>query len=109
MDGTVTVNGKDRSKDHRNELSRLSCYIMQDNALRPALTVKEAMTFAAHLKLGYSTSHGQKQRQVRVSTKPWEEMRKKNTINVTVVVYTGHRLQTHCSGTGSSVVVTCKT
>ena len=109
MDGTVTVNGKDRSKDHRNELSRLSCYIMQDNALRPALTVKEAMTFAAHLKLGYSTSHGQKQRQVRVSTKPWEEMRKKNTINVTVVVDTSHRLQTHCSGTGSSVVVTCKT
>lgn len=95
VDGTVAVNGKDRSKDHRNELSKLSGYIMQDNALRPALTVKEAMTFAAHLKLGNSTSHGQKQRQVRVSTEPWEEMRKKNTIYVTVVVATVHRLQTY--------------
>lgn len=94
VDGTVTVNGKDRSKDRRNELSTLSCYIMQDNALRPALTVKEAMTLAAHLKLGYSTSHGQKQRQVSVRTEPWEEMRKKNTRNVTVVVDTVHRLQT---------------
>lgn len=109
MDGTVTVNGKDRSKDHRNELSRLSCYIMQDNALRPALTVKEAMTFAAHLKLGYSTSHGRKQRQVGGSTEPWEEMRKKNTINVTVIVDTVHRLQTYCSETGYAIVVTCKT
>ena len=103
VDGTVTLNGKDRSKDHRNELSKLSGYIMQDNALRPALTVKEAMTFAAHLKLGNSTSHGQKQRQVRVSTELWEEMRKKNTINVTAVVDTVHRLQTHCSETGSAV------
>ena len=62
--GTVKVNDKDRNK-YRREVSSLSCYIMQDDALRPALTVKEAMTFAAHLKLGYSTSHGQKQRQVR--------------------------------------------
>jgi len=64
VDGTVMMNGKDRSKDHLNELSKLSGYIMQDNALRPALTVKEAMTFAAHLKLGNSTSHGQKQKQI---------------------------------------------
>ena len=65
VEGTVKVNGQDRSKDRRNEFCRLSCYIMQDDALRPALTVKEAMTFAAHLKLGYSASHKQKQRQVR--------------------------------------------
>jgi ABC-type multidrug transport system ATPase subunit len=91
VEGTVKVNGQDRSKDHRNELSRLSCYIMQDDALRPALTVKEAMTFAAHLKLGYSTSHKKKQRQVREHRVA--EMRKQNLRNETVILDTAHPLQ----------------
>jgi ABC-type multidrug transport system ATPase subunit len=64
VEGSVKVNGRNIIKDHRNEFSRLSCYIMQEDALRPALTVKEAMTFVAHLRLGYSTSHRQKQKQV---------------------------------------------
>jgi ABC-type multidrug transport system ATPase subunit len=64
VEGTVKVNGQNIIKDHHNEFSRLSCYIMQEDALRPALTVKEAMTFVAHLRLGYSMSHGQKQKQV---------------------------------------------
>jgi hypothetical protein len=66
VEGTVKVNGRDRSKDSRERFSRLSCYIMQDDALRPALTVREAMTLVAHLRLGYLTSHKQKQKQVRV-------------------------------------------
>jgi hypothetical protein len=64
VEGTVKVNGRDRSKDPRDMFSRLSCYIMQDDALRPALTVREAMTLVAHLRLGYLTSHRQKQKQV---------------------------------------------
>jgi ABC-type multidrug transport system ATPase subunit len=64
VEGSVKVNGRNIIKDHHNEFSRLSCYIMQEDALRPALTVKEAMTFVAHLRLGYSTSHRQKQKQV---------------------------------------------
>lgn len=70
MDGTVKVNGRDRSKDPRENFSRLSCYIMQDDALRPALTVLEAMTLVAHLRLGYLTSYNQKKKQVRRSE--WE-------------------------------------
>jgi len=64
-EGVVKVNGRDRSKDHRDKFFQLSCYIMQDDALRPSLTVKEAMTFVAHLRLGYLTSHKQKQKQVK--------------------------------------------
>jgi ABC-type multidrug transport system ATPase subunit len=64
-EGTVKVNGRDIIKDRHNEFFRLSCYIMQEDALRPALTVKEAMTFVAHLRLGYSMSQRQKQKQVR--------------------------------------------
>lgn len=64
MAGTVQVNGRDRSKEPREWFPRLSCYIMQDDALRPALTVREAMTLVAHLRLGYCTSHKQKRKQV---------------------------------------------
>jgi len=76
VEGTVKVNGRDRSKDPRDMFSRLSCYIMQDDALRPALTIREAMTLVAHLRLGYLTSHKQKQKQVgRRSTYNWRERR----------------------------------
>lgn len=64
VEGSVKVNGRNIIKDNHNEFSRFSCYIMQEDALRPALTVKEAMTFVAHLRLGYSTSHRQKQKQI---------------------------------------------
>ncbi|KAJ9584326.1 hypothetical protein L9F63_021326, partial [Diploptera punctata] len=55
-EGTVMINGRIRSE----KTSRLFCYIMQEDALRPKLTVMEAMTFAAHFKLGFSNSHSRK-------------------------------------------------
>lgn len=65
VDGTVMVNGLTRAgKEQREAFSRLSCYILQDDDLRPTLTVNEAMMFVAHLKLGYSKSHRQKQKQI---------------------------------------------
>ncbi|XP_069705049.1 ATP-binding cassette sub-family G member 1 [Periplaneta americana] len=64
VEGTVLVNGQDRDKEQRDSFSRMSCYILQDDDLRPALTVKEAMMFVAHLKLGYCTSHRQKHKQI---------------------------------------------
>lgn len=50
--GKITVNGKNRSSNSEN-FRNVSAYIHQDDALRPYLTVCEAMTVAAHLKLGF--------------------------------------------------------
>lgn len=50
--GKITINGKNRSSNSLN-FRNVSAYIHQDDALRPYLSVCEAMTVAAHLKLGF--------------------------------------------------------
>lgn len=47
-DGTIKMNGRDRNI---SQFRKLSAYIMQDNQLHGNLTVEEAMTVAANLKL----------------------------------------------------------
>lgn len=58
------VNGQDRSDVSLKHFLRVSCYIQQDDELRPLLTVEEAMTMASHLKLGYSFTAVEKRQQV---------------------------------------------
>ncbi|XP_052864562.1 uncharacterized protein LOC128271162 [Anopheles cruzii] len=61
VSGMVQVNGKSRS--HNSESFRkLSCYIQQHDALRPWLTVNEAMTCATHLKLGFGIDLAEKRK-----------------------------------------------
>ncbi|KAJ8968294.1 hypothetical protein NQ317_000254 [Molorchus minor] len=60
--GTVKLN--DTVRDQSPRFRKLSSYIPQDEELRLALTTKEAMTFAAHLKLGYTVSSEYKMQQV---------------------------------------------
>ncbi|XP_077286486.1 ATP-binding cassette subfamily G member 4 [Arctopsyche grandis] len=64
MSGKVFVNGVERTSGEPLRFQRLSKYIQQDDNSRPYLTVLEAMTVAAHLKLGYSISESQKIKQV---------------------------------------------
>ncbi|XP_033210226.1 ATP-binding cassette sub-family G member 1 [Belonocnema kinseyi] len=61
--GEILVNGKKRVP-HSERWRRTSCYIQQDSLLRTRLTVGEAMTLAAHLKLGCSISAAYKHTQV---------------------------------------------
>ncbi|KAI2474025.1 ATP binding cassette (ABC) transporter subfamily G member [Diabrotica virgifera virgifera] len=60
--GTVKLN--DVVRDQSPRYRKLSAYIPQDEELRMALTAKEAMTFAAHLKLGYRVSNDYKFKQI---------------------------------------------
>lgn len=53
--GKITVNGKNRSSNSEN-FRNASAYIHQDDALRPYLSVREAMTVAVHLKLGFNVT-----------------------------------------------------
>ncbi|XP_046664166.1 ATP-binding cassette sub-family G member 1-like isoform X1 [Homalodisca vitripennis] len=58
------VNGQDRKDASLKHYLRVSCYIQQNDELRPLLTVEEAMMMAAHLKLGYSISSVAKRMQI---------------------------------------------
>lgn len=55
VSGSVLVNGKNRNSNSQTFRSQ-SAYIHQDDALRKYLTVGEAMTVAAHLKLGFNVT-----------------------------------------------------
>lgn len=67
MSGKVFVNGVERTSGEPLRFQRLSKYIQQDDNSRPYLTVLEAMTVTAHLKLGYSISENQKIQQVNIT------------------------------------------
>nr|XP_014086513.2 ABC transporter G family member 6 [Bactrocera oleae] len=62
--GTICVNG-DPISTNSSSFRELSCYIHQDDLLRPLMTIGETMMLAAHLKLGFSTSKEYKQNLIK--------------------------------------------
>lgn len=63
VEGQIIVNGKVRVP-YSERWKKTSCYIQQEALMRSRITVGEAMTIAAHLKLGYSISSAYKHTQV---------------------------------------------
>ncbi|XP_069676331.1 ATP-binding cassette subfamily G member 4 [Periplaneta americana] len=59
--GTVLINGEPRDMAH---FHKMSCYIMQEDIVRTHISVKEAVTFAADLKLGSELTKEQKQKSI---------------------------------------------
>ncbi|XP_046387516.1 ATP-binding cassette sub-family G member 1 [Ischnura elegans] len=57
MEGSITINGRERDL---SQFRKLSAYIMQDNQLHANLTVEEAMGVAASLKLAQDVSSDKK-------------------------------------------------
>ncbi|XP_070149809.1 ATP-binding cassette sub-family G member 1 isoform X1 [Polyergus mexicanus] len=55
--GSININGQPRNMQ---EFKKMSCYIMQEDLVQPKLTVIEAMSFAADLKLGRNKSQSEK-------------------------------------------------
>lgn len=61
--GSILVNGQPRNTRTFRKMSR---YIMQQSLFQPMLTVREAMTVSANLKLGTFASDEQKQQMVEI-------------------------------------------
>ncbi|XP_018366982.1 PREDICTED: ATP-binding cassette sub-family G member 1-like [Trachymyrmex cornetzi] len=57
ISGSININGQLRDM---REFKKMSCYIMQNDLVQPNLTVFEAMSFAADLKLGRRQTKSQK-------------------------------------------------
>ncbi|KAJ6646153.1 ATP-binding cassette sub-family G member 1, partial [Pseudolycoriella hygida] len=62
--GVIKVNGKHRSNNSQSFRS-FAAYIHQEDALRPYLTVCEAMTIATNLKLGYNVTKEYKSQMIK--------------------------------------------
>lgn len=62
VSGKLLVNGEARDE---STFRKQSCYIMQNDNLQPLLTVYEAMTVAANLKLSPKNTHKEKQSKVK--------------------------------------------
>lgn len=60
--GEISFNG-DKGSTARYD----GCYIMEDGNLQPLFTVKEAITFAANLKLSSRLSYKEKRQKVIIS------------------------------------------
>lgn len=62
--GEILINGENRRSIGLEEFKKVSCYIQQQDVVRPLLRVSEAMSLATHLKLGCSVSAKAKHQKV---------------------------------------------